>query len=109
MKTPDFAIKVWYADAYYAELTDGGISHTLRFDQLQAGDLLELIRHRTSDSKLCSTGNKTQFQIDNSRPGSDDLVAAFLAKGFQPAKKKAKYTPAERKTAIDLLRMVGLK
>lgn len=107
MKCPDFAAKVWYADGeYYAELAEGGTSHTLR---LSGGDLLELIRHRTSDSKLTTAGNKTQYQIDKCLLGSDDLVAEFLSKGLQPAKKKTKYTPEQRKAANALLKLVGLK
>lgn len=108
MKTPNHAAKVWFADnRYYIELDDFGQSHTIHCSGQQ---LLFLLQQRTQSSKLCTGGDLTQWQIDRKRPGSDDLVAQYLAAGFQPAQKRnRKYSKEERKSALELLQRAGLR
>lgn len=100
MKTPDHAAKVWFVDGvYHVELIDDGIGHTV---QCSASDCLELIRNRTQSSKIGTAGSKTQHQIDTGA-----IVETWLQQ-FQPAKRKSKFTPEERRDAKDLLRRCGL-
>lgn len=103
MKTPNHAAKIWHADGrFYAEL--GG--HTVHFRSYD--ELIQLLRHRTAQSKLATRGDLTQWQIDNGRQGADDLFAEFREKGFQPARKRTKYSKEQRKAAVDLLKRAGL-
>jgi len=106
MKTPDFAAKVWFANGlYWADLGGQG-GHTVSF--IRGESLLELLRHRTSESKLCESGDLTQWQIDNGRRGTDDLIAKFLAKNKPATKANRRFSPQERKDAAELLKKVGL-
>ena len=107
MKPPDFAARIWSAgNSIYLELNDpggGDRKHVVKLPHSNDGlsQILKLLSHRGSKSKIATSGDPTQHQIDLDLKSQADK---FLAK----RKPQFKATEEQSQAAKEVLRSLGM-